>query len=78
MSRRTGGWLVALFVGVALAALLSLIHLPYAILKPGPVTNTLGNGRWFDNYVCGVVPKNYLPKDTPPVNDCMPPKQGGR
>ena len=42
MSRRTGGWLVALFVGVALAALLSLIHLPYAILKPGPVTNTLG------------------------------------
>ena len=35
MSRRTGGWLVALFVGVALAALLSLIHLPYAILKPG-------------------------------------------
>ena len=45
MSRRTGGWLVALFVGVALAALLSLIHLPYAILKPGPVTNTLGNVR---------------------------------
>jgi PDZ domain-containing protein len=43
MSRRTGGWLVALFVGVALAALLSLVHLPYAILKPGPVTNTLGN-----------------------------------
>ena len=45
MSRRTGGWLVALFVGVALAALLSLIHLPYAILKPGPVTNTLGRGQ---------------------------------
>jgi PDZ domain-containing protein len=43
ISRRTGGWLVALFVGVALAALLSLIHLPYAVLKPGPVTNTLGN-----------------------------------
>ncbi|HWU07040.1 MAG TPA: MCE family protein [Streptomyces sp.] len=42
------------------------------------VGNTLGNGRWFDNYVCGVVPENYLPKDTPPENDCMPPKQGGR
>lgn len=42
------------------------------------VGNTLGNGRWFDNYVCGVVPKTYLPKDTPPANDCMPPKQGGR
>lgn len=24
------------------------------------VGNTLGNGRWFDNYVCGVVPKSYL------------------
>ncbi|GGZ22776.1 MCE family protein [Streptomyces nitrosporeus] len=42
------------------------------------VGNTLGNGRWFDNYVCGVVPKNYLPEDTEPGNDCMPPKQGGR
>ncbi|MFF9688684.1 MCE family protein [Streptomyces sp. NPDC014623] len=43
------------------------------------VGNTLGNGRWFDNYVCGVVPKNYLPEGTPPANgDCMPPKQGGR
>lgn len=42
------------------------------------VGNTLGNGRWFDNYVCGVVPKNYLPADTPPTGDCMPPKQGGR
>ncbi|MYY16608.1 MULTISPECIES: MCE family protein [unclassified Streptomyces] len=42
------------------------------------VGNTLGNGRWFDNYVCGVIPKNYLPAGTPPKNDCMPPKQGGR
>ncbi len=30
------------------------------------VGNTLGSGRWFDNYVCGVVPKNYLPAGTPP------------
>ena len=28
--------------GWPLAALLSLIHLPYAVLKPGPITNTLG------------------------------------
>jgi Lon-like protease len=44
LSRRAGIWLVATFVGIALAALMSLIHLPYAILQPGPVTNTLGNG----------------------------------
>lgn len=43
------------------------------------VGNTLGNGRWFDNYVCGVVPKNYLPAGTPPATGCMPPRQqGGR
>lgn len=42
------------------------------------VGNTLGNGRWFDNYVCGVVPKSYLPAGTLPADDCMPPKQGGR
>ncbi|MFF8914379.1 MCE family protein [Streptomyces sp. NPDC015032] len=43
------------------------------------VGNTLGSGRWFDNYVCGVVPKNYLPAGTPPATGCMPPQQqGGR
>ncbi|HEY9438297.1 MAG TPA: MCE family protein [Streptomyces sp.] len=42
------------------------------------VGNTLGSGRWFDTYVCGVVPKNYLPAGTPPTTGCMPPKQGGR
>ncbi|MFE7424466.1 MCE family protein [Streptomyces sp. NPDC014735] len=41
------------------------------------VGNTLGNGRWFDNYVCGVVPKNYLPAGTPPATGCMPPRQEG-
>lgn len=41
------------------------------------VGNTLGNGRWFDNYVCGVVPKNYLPADATPATGCMPPKQEG-
>ncbi|MDQ0988190.1 MCE family protein [Streptomyces sp. V2I9] len=43
------------------------------------VGNTLGSGRWFDNYVCGVVPKNYLPAGTGPATGCMPPRQqGGR
>ncbi|MFF2407721.1 MCE family protein [Streptomyces sp. NPDC058092] len=43
------------------------------------VGNTLGSGRWFDNYVCGVVPKNYLPAGTPAGPECKPPEQqGGR
>jgi phospholipid/cholesterol/gamma-HCH transport system substrate-binding protein len=39
--------------------------------------NTVGNGRWFDTYLCGLIPKNYLPAGTPPATGCMPPKQGG-
>lgn len=38
--------------------------------------NALGNGRWMDAYVCGLVPDNYLPEDTPPDEGCMPPKSG--
>ncbi|MEW1862708.1 MCE family protein [Streptomyces sp. NPDC088194] len=41
------------------------------------VGNTLGNGRWFDSYLCGLVPKNYLPSGTPPTTGCMPPKATG-
>jgi PDZ domain-containing protein len=37
-------WLVALFVGIAVGAVVGMVHLPYAILQPGPVTNTLGTG----------------------------------
>jgi PDZ domain-containing protein len=44
LSRRATVWLVAVFLGIVLGALMSLIHLPYAVLQPGPVTNTLGNG----------------------------------
>jgi PDZ domain-containing protein len=44
LSRRASAWLVVMFVGIVLSAVMSLIHLPYAILQPGPVTNTLGNG----------------------------------
>ncbi|GAA2514331.1 MCE family protein [Streptomyces gobitricini] len=41
------------------------------------VGNTLGNGRWFDTYVCGLVPKHYLAPGTPPATGCMPPKPAG-
>ncbi|MFB7940056.1 MCE family protein [Streptomyces sp. NPDC004779] len=38
------------------------------------VGNTLGNGRWFDSYLCGVVPRRYLPEGSQPKTGCMPPK----
>jgi len=44
LSRRSVGWLGAVFLGIVVAALMGLVHVPYAVLKPGPVTNTLGNG----------------------------------
>ncbi|GAA2311823.1 MCE family protein [Streptomyces kunmingensis] len=40
------------------------------------IGNTLGNGRWFDSYLCGVVPRNYLPATSLPKTSCMPPKNG--
>ncbi|MGW5001948.1 MCE family protein [Streptomyces hydrogenans] len=39
------------------------------------VGNTLGTGRWFDSYLCGVVPRDYLPAGSQPATGCMPPKQ---
>lgn len=39
------------------------------------VGNTLGNGRWFDSYLCGVVPRAYLPETSRPGTGCLPPKQ---
>ncbi|MGC3002439.1 MCE family protein [Streptomyces sp. G35A] len=39
------------------------------------VGNTLGNGRWFDSYLCGVVPRDYLPPTSRPETGCLPPKQ---
>ena len=33
-----------MFVGIVIAALMGLVNLPFAIVKPGPVKNTLGNG----------------------------------
>ncbi|GAA3046766.1 MCE family protein [Kitasatospora albolonga] len=41
--------------------------------------NTLGNGRWFDAYLCGVVPPSYLPEGTAPATGCRPVRPtGGR
>ncbi|MFJ8824809.1 MCE family protein [Streptomyces sp. NPDC102467] len=40
------------------------------------IGNTLGNGRWFDSYLCGVVPRDYLPASSLPKTSCMPPKNG--
>ncbi|MFE9925049.1 MCE family protein [Streptomyces sp. NPDC005774] len=39
------------------------------------VGNTLGNGRWFDSYLCGVVPRDYLPETSLPETGCLPPKR---
>ena len=44
LGRRATVWRIAMFVGIAVGAVMGMVHLPYAILQPGPVTNTLGNG----------------------------------
>ncbi|MGH3376313.1 MAG: MCE family protein [Actinoallomurus sp.] len=53
--------------------------LDHALAVAGPyyrlIGNTVGNGRWFDSYLCGIVPRDYLPPGTPPATGCMPPKQ---
>ncbi|MFC4035254.1 MCE family protein [Streptomyces polygonati] len=55
--------------------------LDQALALVGPyyrlVGNTLGSGRWFDSYLCGLVPKDYLQPGTPPATGCMPPKATG-
>lgn len=55
-------------------------NLDRALKTAGPYTrllgNTMGNGRWMDGYLCGLVPKEYAPKTTPDKG-CMPPKKGG-
>ena len=42
LSRRTTFTLVGVFLAIALAAVLSMVDLPYVVMKPGPITNTLG------------------------------------
>jgi len=41
------------------------------------LTNALGNGRWFDSYVCGLIPRSYLPPGTAPRHGCMSPTTTG-
>ena len=40
--------------------------------------NTLGNGRWFDVYLCGLIPNSYLPADRQSSSGCMSPTTGGK
>ena len=53
-------------------------NLKKALTLAGPyyrlLGNALGNGRWFDSYLCGIVPKSYLPPGTGPSTGCAPPK----
>ena len=55
-------------------------NLTRALSLAGPyyrmVGNAIGNGRWFDAYLCGLVPDSYLPAGTPPSSGCVPPKAG--
>jgi phospholipid/cholesterol/gamma-HCH transport system substrate-binding protein len=55
----------------------SNLNRAFALLGPysGLVANTLGNGRWFDSYLCGLVTPGY--GGTQPNSGCMPPKVGG-
>ncbi|AZM46533.1 ABC transporter substrate-binding protein [Streptomyces sp. WAC 06738] len=57
-------------------------NLDKALATAGPyyrlVGNTLGSGRWFDSYLCGLVPREYAP-DVVPDRGCRPPEpKGGR
>lgn len=53
-------------------------NLTKALALAGPyyrlLGNALGNGRWFDVYVCGIIPRSYLPPGTGPKQGCEPPK----
>lgn len=42
LRRRTVAWLVAVAVVIAVAVAMALVHLPFAIFRPGPAWNTLG------------------------------------
>jgi phospholipid/cholesterol/gamma-HCH transport system substrate-binding protein len=56
-------------------------NLDRALALAGPYwrlnNNALGNGRWLDGYLCGLVPKEYLTPGTAPKTGCIPPKPGG-
>lgn len=48
---------------------LSLVGPYYRLLG-----NALGTGPWFDTYVCGLIPKSYLPRGTGPARGCVSPQ----
>jgi phospholipid/cholesterol/gamma-HCH transport system substrate-binding protein len=55
-------------------------NLTKALSLAGPyyrlLGNALGNGRWFDAYLCGLVPKSYAPTRVP-SRGCEPPVPAG-
>jgi phospholipid/cholesterol/gamma-HCH transport system substrate-binding protein len=55
-------------------------NLTKALALAGPyyrlLGNALGNGRWFDVYLCGLIPKSYAP-NVVPATGCAPPRVGG-
>jgi len=56
-------------------------NLTRALSLAGPyyrlLNNALGNGRWFDTYLCGLVPKAYSPPAVVPATGCQPPNGVG-
>jgi phospholipid/cholesterol/gamma-HCH transport system substrate-binding protein len=56
-------------------------NLTKALSLAGPyyrmVGNTLGNGRWMDAYLCGLVPSSYVPSGTEPASGCLSPRDAG-
>jgi phospholipid/cholesterol/gamma-HCH transport system substrate-binding protein len=52
-------------------------NLQRALALAGPyyrlLGNTIGTGRWFDVYLCGLIPSSYAPGNTP-AHGCQPPK----
>jgi phospholipid/cholesterol/gamma-HCH transport system substrate-binding protein len=56
-------------------------NLTKALSLAGPyyrmVGNTLGNGRWMDAYVCGLIPQEDLAPGTGPSSGCLPTRPTG-
>ncbi len=52
-------------------------NLAEALRLAGPyyrlLGNAVGNGRWFDAYLCGLVPRSYVPGNVP-AHGCEPPR----
>lgn len=53
-------------------------NLAQAVALAGPyyrlLGNSLGNGRWFDTYICGLIPSSDLPAGTGPARGCQAPE----